>query len=82
MAAVAATRSSTPSASRVASTQQRERDQDAQAILRAELARTLAAQQAMQRPGEAAQTAVQTAAINRLREDESALRRELSRFNP
>jgi hypothetical protein len=66
----------------VASTQQRERDQDAQAILRAELARTLAAQQAMQRPGETAQTAVQTAAINRLREDESALRRELSRFNP
>jgi hypothetical protein len=66
------------------------RDQDTQAILRAELARTQAAQLVLQRTDEPVQTSAQiaakaaakTAALSRLRADEVALQRELSRFNP
>ncbi|MDZ4101009.1 MAG: hypothetical protein U1E12_04955 [Hydrogenophaga sp.] len=67
-----------PVAQRVASSLQRARDQDAQAILQSELARTLAALQTLQRSGNAAQTAM----LTRLREDEAALRRELARLTP
>lgn len=70
-----------PAAMRVASTEQRARDQDAQTILQSELSRIQTAQRDLQRPGAAA-GAEQTAALNRLREDEVALRRELARFNP
>ncbi|WP_300653076.1 hypothetical protein [Hydrogenophaga sp.] len=70
-----------PAAMRVASTQQRARDQDAQAILRSELSRIQSAQRELQRAS-AAPNADQTATLNRLREDEVALRRELARFNP
>lgn len=63
---------------RTASASQRARDQDAQAILRAELATTQAALQALQRAGGPAQSA----ALVRLRDDEAALRRELNRLNP
>lgn len=67
---------------RISSAQQRGRDQDAQSILRAELTRTQAAQLASQRTGAGAPSAVQTAALSRLREDEAALLRELARFRP
>lgn len=80
-ASVAPVRAPGPAAMRVASNQQRARDQDAQAILRSELSRIQSAQRALQRAGEAP-GADQTAALNRLREDEAALRRELARFNP
>jgi hypothetical protein len=80
-AAVAAVRAPGPAAMRVASNQQRARDQDAQAILRSELSRIQSAQLELQRAGHAS-GADQTAALNRLREDEVALRRELARFSP
>lgn len=60
-----------PAAMRVASTRQRARDQDAQAILQTELARVVSAQRGAEH-----------VALNRLREDEAALRREIARFNP
>lgn len=56
---------------------QRERDRDALAILQAELARTQSAQQAL---ASAAAGAQDHAALQRLRVDEVALRRELERF--
>lgn len=59
----------------VSASLQRERDQDALAILQAELARTQAAQKALVGP-----TATDNAALQRLRIDEVALRRELERF--
>lgn len=77
-AAAAPPRAPMPVAQRVASSLQRARDQDAQAILQSELARTLAALQTLQRSGNAAQTAM----LTRLREDEAALRRELARLTP
>lgn len=80
-ASVAPARAPGPAAMRVASTQQRARDQEAQAILRSELSRIQSAQRELQRAGEAP-GADQTAALNRLREDEVALRRELARFSP
>jgi hypothetical protein len=55
---------------------QRERDRDAVAILQTELARTLAAQQALARAGD---TAAAGPELKRLRADELALRRELDR---
>lgn len=80
--ALAPARAPEPAAMRVDSTRQRARDQDAQTILRSELARTQLAQQGLQRGGDGAASADHTAALNRLRQDEAALRRELSRFNP
>ncbi|UCU92247.1 hypothetical protein [Hydrogenophaga taeniospiralis] len=56
---------------------QRARDQDALSILQAELARTQAAQKALTGP---AGGAPDNAALQRLRVDEVALRRELERF--
>jgi hypothetical protein len=80
--ASAPARAPEPAAMRVDSSRQRARDQDAQTILRSELARTQLAQQGLQRAGDGAARADHTAALNRLRQDEAALRRELSRFNP
>jgi len=63
-------------ASQVDTGLQRERDRDAVAILQTELARTLAAQQALARAGD---TAAAGPELKRLRADELALRRELDR---
>ncbi|MES2191259.1 MAG: hypothetical protein V4454_14145 [Pseudomonadota bacterium] len=62
---------------RVPTSEQSARDQDAQTILRSELASTQAALEAAQRSGGAAQSA----SLLRLRDDEAALRRELARLN-
>lgn len=62
---------------KVSASLQRERDQDALAILQAELARTQAAQKALVGPTGGA---TDNAALQRLRIDEVALRRELERF--
>jgi len=60
-----------PAGMRLASIRQRVRDQDARAILQTELARVVLAQRGAEHM-----------ALNRLREDEAALRREIARFNP
>lgn len=57
---------------------QRARDTDARAILQSELTRTLAAQQAL--AGKADSNPESRAALDRLRADEAALRRELARL--
>lgn len=73
------TSSTAPTSRSVGSPEQRARDSDARAILQTELARTLAAQQAMASTGPAASD---PAALQRLRADEAALRRELDRLTP
>lgn len=79
-AAVPAASVAPPSAAqpRVAAADQRARDSDARAILQTELARTVAAQQTLVRQG-ASESQGQ---LQRLRQDEVALRRELSRLEP
>lgn len=62
---------------KVSASLQRERDQDALAILQAELARTQAAQKAL---ASSTGGATDNAALQRLRVDEVSLRRELERF--
>lgn len=73
------TSSTAPPGRSVGSPEQRVRDSDARAILQTELARTLAAQQAMASTGPGASD---PAALQRLRADEAALRRELDRLTP